>query len=53
MEKNPRSTLFYVAVKLIDVKTKYYKDRHGLEQEVEAILFECTPSEIATIARVF
>ena len=29
MEKNPRSTLFYVAVKLIDVKTKFYKDRRG------------------------
>ena len=41
MEKNPRSTLFYVAVKLIDVKTKYYKDRRGLAQEeAEVLLFE-------------
>ena len=38
MEKNPRSTLFYVAVKLIDVKTKYYKDRRGLEQEEVEVL---------------
>ena len=54
MEKNPRSTLFYVAVKLIDVKTKYYKDRRGLEQEeVEVLLFEWTPWEIASIALVF
>ena len=54
MEKNPRSTLFYVAVELIDVKTKYYKDRRGLEQEeVEILLFEWTPAEIASIALVF
>ena len=54
MEKNPRSTLFYVAVKLIDVKTKYNKDRRGLEQEeVEVLLFEWTPWEIASIALVF
>ena len=41
MENKLRSTLFYVAVKLIDVKTKYYKDRRGLAQEeAEVLLFE-------------
>ena len=31
---------FYVEVKLIEGKTKYYIDRRGLEQEeVEALLF--------------
>ena len=45
---------FYVAVKLIDVKTKYYKNRRGLEQEdVEALLFEWTPWDIASITLVF
>ena len=54
MEKNPRSTLFQVAVRLIDEKTKQYKDRRGLEQEeVEDLLFEWTPVEIASIALVF
>ena len=33
MEKNPRRLYFYVAVILIDFKTKYYKDCRGLEQE--------------------
>ena len=32
-EKNRARLYFYVAVNLIDVKTKYYKDRRGLEQE--------------------
>jgi len=41
MEKTRARLYFYVAVNLIDVKTKYYKDRRGLEQEeVEALLFE-------------
>jgi len=45
---------FYVAVNLIDIKTKYYNDRRGLEQEeVEALLFEWTPWDIASIALVF
>ena len=53
-EKNRARLYFYVAVKLIDVKTKYYKDRRGLEQEeVEALLFEWTPAEIVSIALVF
>ena len=55
MEKKTRARLyFYVEVKLIDGKTKYYKDRRGLEQEeVEALLFEWTPWDIASIALVF
>jgi len=53
-EKNRARLYFYVAVNLIDVKTKYYKDRRGLEQEeVEALLFEWTPWDIASIALVF
>ena len=37
MEKNPRSTVyFYVAVLLMEMKTKYNKYRRGLEQEVKA-----------------
>ena len=39
MEVNPRSIYFYVAVKLIDVKTKYYRDRRGLEQEKVKVFF--------------
>ena len=53
-EKTRARLYFYVAVKLIDVKTKYYKDRRGLEQEqAEALLFEWTPWDIASIALVF
>jgi hypothetical protein len=33
MEKIFAQLYFYVAAKLIDVKTKCYKDRRGLEQE--------------------
>ena len=53
--RKTRARLYsYVEVKLIDVKTKYYKDRRGLEQEeVEALLFEWTPWDIASIALVF
>ena len=53
--RKTRARLYsYVEVKLIDVKTKYYKDRRGLEQEeVEALLFEWTPVDIASIALVF
>ncbi len=41
MEKKTRARFyFYVAVRLIDLKTKYYKDRRGLEQEeVEAFYY--------------
>ena len=56
IEKNPHSTLFLRCGQfgLIDVKTKYYKDRRGLEQEeVEALLFEWAPWDIASIALVF
>ena len=53
MEKNPRSTLF-LRCGQVDVKTKYYKDRRGFEQEeVEALLFMYTPWDIASIALVF
>ena len=49
-----KAALDDVEVKLIDGKTKYYKDRRVLEQEeVEALLFEWTPAEIASIALVF
>ena len=41
IKNTPARLYFYVAVNLIDVKTKYYEDRRGLEQEgVEALLFE-------------
>ena len=54
MEMNPRSTLFLWCGQIDDVKTKYYNDRRGLEQEeVEALLFEWTPWDIASIALVF
>ena len=40
MEKNPRSTLFLRCGQLIDIKTKYKKDRRGLEhEEVEAFYY--------------
>ena len=53
-EKNRARLYFYVEVKLIDGKTKYYKDRRGLEQEeVDTLLFEWAPSEIASIALDF
>ena len=35
-EKNPRSILF-LRCGHIDLKTKYYKDRRGLEQEEEVV----------------
>ena len=53
MEKNRARLCFNVAVRLIDIKTKYYRDRSGLEEGVEAPLFEWTPAEVAIIALVF
>ena len=43
---------FYAEAKLVDGKTRHYKDRRGLEQEVmeEVFLFERMPVEIASIA---
>jgi hypothetical protein len=44
MEKNPRRLYFYVAVMLIDVKTKYYNPSTvkitAVSNPVEPLLFE-------------